>query len=279
MAITEADFLRNLNFTAARYYTDALNGTPNSEIWKHFWEDTRIRTLPYDRGSLYFATVDAQVRKASAGSRSLDNLILAMLDRRRRGEVMSRQTWVDLLVREAGSRAKTEFEQMLAGAVVLPESDAFGPCFRRTMQPLRRYELGFDPKVLIEPSRTIRGLIPGSAAQKAGLRDGDRILKPVPQDGIQGNQTEQQTLSIKREDKTFTITYLPRGETVQAYQWERVPGVPDGACLLPSTVPSESGQRLQKTVDVGHVVVNGWRETDPIAAEADIDLHGFEPLG
>jgi len=232
-AISVADFLRNLNFTAARYYTDALNSTPNGEIWKHFWEDTRIRTLPYDRGSLYFATVDSEVRKASAGKRSLDDLILGMLARRRSGESVSRQTWVDLLVREAGPRAKTEFEQMLDGAVVLPDPDAFGPCFRRITRPLRRYELGFDTKVLIEPARIIRGLIPGSAAQRAGLQDGDRILKPVPQDGIQGNQTEQLTLSIKREEKTFTITYLPRGETVQAYQWERVPGSPDGACLLP----------------------------------------------
>jgi hypothetical protein len=232
-ALSEADFLRNLNFTAARYYTDALNATPNSEIWKHFWEDTRIRTLPYDRGSLYFAVVDAQVRKASSGKRSLDDLIFDVLDRRRRGEAVSRQTWVDLLVREAGPRAKTEFEQMLAGALVLPESGAFGPCFRRTTRPLRRYELGFDPRVLIEPSRTIRGLIPGSMAQKAGLRDGDKILKPVPQDGIQGNQTEELTLSIRRDDNTFTIAYLPRGETVPAYQWEHVPGVSESACLLP----------------------------------------------
>jgi hypothetical protein len=232
-AIGEADFLHNLNFTAARYYTDALNATPDAEIWKHFWEDTRIRTLPYDRGSLYFAVVDSEVRRASAGRRSLDDLIFNVLDRRRRGETVSRQTWVDLLVREAGPRAKAEFEHMLAGALVLPESGAYGPCFRRTTRALRRYELGFDPKVLIEPSRTIRGLMAGSAAQKAGLRDGDRILKPVPQDGIQGNQTEELTLSIGRDDQVFTISYLPRGETVQAYQWERVPGVPASACLLP----------------------------------------------
>jgi hypothetical protein len=242
-AISSADFLQNLNVTAARYYTDALNGTPDGDIWKRFWEDTRIRTLPYDRGSLYFATVDTQIRKASAGRRSLDDLILGLLDRRRRGESVSRQTWVDLLVRETGPRAKTEFEHMLAGVLVVPESGAFGPCFQRTTRPMRRYELGFDSKVLIEPSRTIRGLIAGSAAQKAGLKDGDRILKPVPQDGIQGNQTEQLTLLIKREDKTFTVTYLPRGETVPAYQWERVPGVPDSACLLPWNQDSASRKR------------------------------------
>ena len=48
------------------------------------------------------AVVDAQVRKTSSGKRSLDDLIFDVLDRRRRGEAVSRQTWVDLLVREAG---------------------------------------------------------------------------------------------------------------------------------------------------------------------------------
>ena len=64
------------------------------------------------------------------------------------------------------------------------------------------------------------------------MRDGDEIVVPVPQDGIQGDQTATLTLQIKRDGKTFPITYLPRGETVQAYQWERVPGVPDSDCKL-----------------------------------------------
>lgn len=232
-AISPDDFLRNLNSTAGRYYTDALNRTANDEISKRFWEDTRIRTLPYDRGSLYLAVVNAEVLKRSGGRRSLDDLIFKILDLHRHGDPVSRRTWTDLLEREAGPRATTEFRDMLAGAVVLPASDAFGPCFRRVTRPLRRYQLGFDPKVLIEPSRTVRGLVPSSAAQLAGLRDGDRILKPVPQDGIQGNQTERLTLLIGRADSTLEITYLPRGETVSAYQWQRVPGVADSACVMP----------------------------------------------
>jgi hypothetical protein len=54
----------------------------------------------------------------------------------------------------------------------------------------------------------------------------------VPQDGIQGNQGEWLKLTICRDGRTFSLTYLPRGETVQAYQWERVPGIPDDRCAL-----------------------------------------------
>ena len=84
--------------------------------------------------------------------------------------------------------------------------------------------------VLTEPSRIVRGLVIGSAAERAGLRDGDHIVKPVPQDAVQADQHATLSLLIERDGKEFAITYLPRGETVRAYQWRRVPGVPDTRC-------------------------------------------------
>ena len=111
---------------------------------------------------------------------------------------------------------------MLAGELVLPASDAFGSCFERTQKSLRRYELGFDSAVLIEPKRIVRGLVAGSAAALAGLQDGDIIVKPVPQDAIQGDQQATLTLLVQRGEEQLSITYLPRGETVDAYQWRRV---------------------------------------------------------
>jgi predicted metalloprotease with PDZ domain len=223
-------FLEDLNSTAARYYTDPLSGTPNAEIPQRFWADTRIRVLPYDRGSLYFTVVDSEMRRASHGQRSLDDLLMSMLARRHAGTPMDQAAWVDTVTQALGPRGKTEFDAMLAGAEQLPPSDAFGPCFRRTTRPLRRYELGFDPKVLVEPKRVVRGLVAGSEAEKAGLKNGDEILKPVPQDGIQADQVARLTLDIRRDGRDFQVTYLPRGETVQAYQWERVRGVADVAC-------------------------------------------------
>jgi hypothetical protein len=44
----------------------------------------------------------------------------------------------------------------------------------------------------------------------------------VPQDGIQADQHATLTLLIRRGDQTMSITYLPRGETVAAYQWRRI---------------------------------------------------------
>lgn len=219
--IDDEAFLADLNETAGRYYTNALIGTPNDEIPGGFWRDTRIRVLPYDRGSLYFAKVDADIRAASHGARSLDDVVRTMLAERRAGRKMDFALWTRLLQRELGEAGIAELEAMLGGAVVLPPADAFGPCFTRVQKPLRRFDLGFDPAVLVSPERIVRGLKPGSAAARAGLREGDRILNRFPQDAMQGDQTATLTLQLARGEERFAITYLPRGESVPAYQWAK----------------------------------------------------------
>ncbi|MBD8680086.1 peptidase M61 [Sphingomonas sp. CFBP 13720] len=223
-------FLEDLNYYASRYYTNAMADQPNSEIAKRFWSDTRIRTLPYDRGMFYLATVDAAVRRRSGGRRSLDNILIELLAAERSGHETRLADWEGALLRDLGSGAVTEFQAFLAGRVPVPPSDAFGPCFRRSTAKLRRYELGFDSAVLAEPRRIVRGLLSGSAAAMAGLRNGDEIVLPVPQDAIQGNQTEMLKLRIRRGKREFGLSYLPRGTTVDAYQWERVPTVAEAQC-------------------------------------------------
>jgi len=221
--IDAAAFLKDVNFYAARYYTNALGNVPNAEVPARFWADTRIRTLPYDRGFLYFVTVDEAMRRVSHGRRSLDDLMLAMetLERSSNKPLVERD-WTELLRRDLGPSAVRAFERHLAGETPLPGSGAFGPCFRRISKPLRRYQLGFEPAVLTESPRIVRGLVAGSTAEAAGLRNGDEILRPIPQDRIQGTQDEQIHLAIRRGNATLDIAYLPRAETVPTWQWERI---------------------------------------------------------
>ncbi len=59
---------------------------------------------------------------------------------------------------------------------------------------------------------------------------GDRALRYEARAGrlpIRNDETGE----IRRDGRDFPISYLPRGETVQAWQWERVPGVPDSRCM------------------------------------------------
>lgn len=230
--LTPDDYLADINWTAARYYTSSMARVPNSVVPKRFWADTRVRTLPYDRGMLYFATVDDTLRKASDGKTSLDDLVMAMLALEHDGRPTTNADWEALLRQHLGEQAVADFRAFLEGAMPVPASDAFGSCFRRVAKPLRRYELGFLTDVLAEPRRVVRGLVPGSAAALAGLRDEDEIVDPVPQDGIQGEQDQLLSLRVRRDGHVFPVTYLPRGETVDAWQWERIPDAQVSSCAL-----------------------------------------------
>lgn len=234
--LTAQQFLDDLNHTAARYYSDALNTTPDAEIMPRFWEDTRIRTLPYDRGAMYFAVVDARLRKASGGQRSLDDLVLEMNQRRGAKSdttpAAMAALWPQLLARELGPAGTALHASMLAGEVIVPESGDFGPCFTRTAKRVRRFELGFEPASLVGDVKTIRGLQAGGEAAKAGLRNGDVVTYAVAMDKLQGEQDARLTLDVSRDGRRFPVTYLPRGEPVRVWQWRRAPGVTDSNCRL-----------------------------------------------
>jgi hypothetical protein len=57
------------------------------------------------------------------------------------------------------------------------------------------------------------------------------VTYSVAMDSVQGDPKRLLTLRVTREGRTFPITYLPRGESVDAWQWSRVPGAPDSACV------------------------------------------------
>jgi predicted metalloprotease with PDZ domain len=224
-------FLEDLNDTARRYYANPLNDTPDQEIAPRFWEDTRIRVLPYDRGGLYFAVLDGRIRRATGGKRSVDDLVLEMNRRRAAGQTTDDAAWVALVVEALGEDGRKLHQTMMAGGLMLPEADDFGPCFTRTTAKVRRFELGFEPKSLVGTTKTIRGVIPGSEAAKAGLQDGDVVTYAVAMDGVQGDPNQTLTLKVTRDGKTFPLTYLPRGELTEIYQWTRRPGTESLPCV------------------------------------------------
>src|SRR5262249_24422160 len=162
------------------------------------------------------------IRRASGGKRSLDDLIVQMV-RRKDGSRMDEAAWLTLLDGALGPEGRKLHADMLARKLRLPESGDFRPRFTPTTAKGRPFhpgcQLGFEPKCLVGDVKTIRGLDLASEAAKAGLKNGDVVTYSVAMDSVQGDQKRMLTLKVTRDGKTFPITYLPRGETVDAYQW------------------------------------------------------------
>lgn len=228
--ITTDQYLDDLNSTAYRYFTNALRDTPEDQVVPRFWEDTRIRVLPYDRGAMYFAALNGKIRRATGGERSVDDLVQQMIQRARDDKPLSEVVWVDLLRSEIGEEGPALHQRMLAGRLMLPESEDFGPCFRRTVKMIRQFDLGFDNASIVSNPKIIRGLKPGSEAAKAGLREGDEVRYAVALDALQGDLDSKLNLQVTRDGRTFPLSYQPRGAEVEAYQWERNPHASDAIC-------------------------------------------------
>lgn len=140
----------------------------------------------YWRGSRYAAHLDRAIRRASKGSRSLDDTLRAL---RARGPApLHLPDLRAALERDLGRDAAADLDRVLRREPLPPlPSDAYGPCFHRPRDRRSVFELGFDPASLDGAPSLIRGVLQGSAAEKAGLREGALVLfvnrLPRPADG------------------------------------------------------------------------------------------------
>ena len=230
--IDPSEFLSSLNAQALSYYANPLRNLPSSEVADRFWSDTRVRNIPYDRGALYLASVDAAVRGRSMGTRSLDDLMFDMLDRLHSGQPYDSAAWSDLVNRELGTEGRAQYQAMIAGELLEPPSDAYGPCFSIEPTTYPQFELGFDPVVLSKVPRIITEVVPGSNAEQAGLRTGDEITAPIVLEDVLTDPTAGLTVKVRRGTDMLDLSYVPRGAAVSGYRWTRVAAVPDSECAL-----------------------------------------------
>jgi predicted metalloprotease with PDZ domain len=109
---------------------------------------------------------------------------------------------------------------IIRGEDFVPDSDAFGPLFRRVPVKIHVLELGFDErKTLYSVERQVVGLKKGSAAERAGLRNGDRILNTININKLRRDEKLRLKLEVQRGGQRLEIEYLPRGEFVDGYKW------------------------------------------------------------
>lgn len=126
------EYGEDINGAFRRYWTSPARNWSAERIVETGFGDEAVRHTPYVRGHLYFADLDARIRAASEGSRSLDTVLRELFARREAGETFDRAAWIDLVNAEAGAGAGELFQSViLDGETIVPASNAFGPCFER----------------------------------------------------------------------------------------------------------------------------------------------------
>ncbi|RAL12934.1 uncharacterized protein BO97DRAFT_477582 [Aspergillus homomorphus CBS 101889] len=175
------DYLRNrLNASLSAYGTSPRIGMDALDSQKEFYDDWYAELVPYMRGCAYLLQIDSRLRKKT-GSFSLnqnspmDEIVIDMAKHWRNGVQLQARDWLGYLCPYLGEHVAQELQDMLRGKVlnmretiVIHESWALSPTEQEIL------EFGFALSSINK--RIICGLIPGSRAAYAGLKDGLPLL-------------------------------------------------------------------------------------------------------
>ncbi len=135
--------LAEMNLQTRNYFTNPrINMPADSVAMNNPLTDVMAQNISYERGTLFWAEMDARIRAASKGKRNLDNVMVPLVTRARTlgGEDAAgngaRPGWftpdelVDSLAKEAGPSARQLFDSVIVrGKDIVPSRNAFGPCF------------------------------------------------------------------------------------------------------------------------------------------------------
>lgn len=187
--------LNEMNTQTRNYFTNPRKHMPaDSVAMNNPLTDVMAQNISYERGTLFWAEIDARIRAASGDRRDLDDVMVPLIRRARTlggnggpnagtgAGPGGRPGWftpaelVDSLVKEAGPSARQLFDSVIVrGKDIMPTAHAFGPCFE------------------LRPARYQGRYLGSNAARQAAAG-------------------------------------LPPAPDIDAYLWYRVAGVPDERC-------------------------------------------------
>lgn len=218
--LTREEALEDFRRSIRDYFTNPRRNATNAEIAADFFTDLTLSFVPYRRGDLVAAIVDWEIRKASAGARSLDDF---MRERNEAREDVSTESLLALFARWTSESVASHLRDVLVdGADPIFPDDFFASELARDTVELFPCDPGFDVMATVRDD-ALRGVVVGGKAYAAGLRDGMRVVG-IGYDSSAPERPIPLRVEIDGEVKDFTID--PRLEPVAAPRFRSRPDAP-----------------------------------------------------
>jgi predicted metalloprotease with PDZ domain len=211
-----ARYVADLDDEIGRYTLSPARNAPNARVVSDFWNDHALHDLSYQRGDLLAHAWNAAIREATSGHASLDDVmrdaLAAALDRGERVTAAS----LDALARKylPAGIAADHARYVEQGETIPPRPGALGPCVTLAAVEMPVFELGFDRAAV--GAKVIHGVVPGSAAERAGVREGQALH------GVSiwyGDTSKEVRLVVVDAGGKRTITYRPLGKPQRIPQY------------------------------------------------------------
>ncbi|KKY35619.1 putative peptidase m61 domain-containing protein [Diaporthe ampelina] len=217
--------VKSMNNYAQAYYTSPVVSMPFGDVLSDYWGDVDITRVSYYRGVVYLAELDGMIWKGTQGKKSMDDVIVDLYRLRKDGEPCSLATLKEKVAALIGQDSlDRSYDAMFKGDLIIPSED----CLERYGLKLvkmewHKFELGFDTQSMRDFE--VRGLVPGSAADKAGVKEGDVIVKGFMVWGVEDELDIPMRLTVLRDGRERDLEWCARSDqVVEAYGWVDVLG-------------------------------------------------------
>lgn len=130
---SEAAWLEDLNAVLRRHATSPARGATAAEVEARFWTDPDVQKLPYDRGHLLALLLDHRIRTATAGTRSLLDVLqaqrrIALEDDAGAARLPAAERFPSVLLDETGLDIAADLDSHIErGELIRLPSDLLGP--------------------------------------------------------------------------------------------------------------------------------------------------------
>lgn len=212
--------VKSMNNYAQAYYTSPVVRMPYGDVLSNYWDTVDITRVSYYRGLMYLAELDGIIWSKSQGKRSMDDVIVGLYKLRRDGQPCGLMTLKEKLAGLIGQESVgRSYEAVFKGDLIIPS----GGCLARYGLKLvrmkwQKFELGFEAQSMRDFK--VRGLVPGSAADRAGVKEGDVIVKGFMVWIVEDELDVPMRIIVLRNGKEVKIEWWPRSdEVVEAYGW------------------------------------------------------------
>jgi predicted metalloprotease with PDZ domain len=227
------DYAKALNGVIARYENSLARNATNAVVAEEFWSNPLAQRIPYFRGELLALRWSGALAARGASLEKTLRKLRRETDSTReeaaaRPEDLATNRLVSALRENLGPAVDRDVAAFVDGGETIPvASDFLGPCFHGEPVSRPRFELGFDFPT--REKRKVAHVVPGSAAEKAGLRDG-MILAGWSIFGGDANHPVE--LQVQEGEATKTLKYAPRAaRDIDVYEFHALDNAAwDAAC-------------------------------------------------
>lgn len=199
------------NKTLTEYYLSPYRNISNQQLADDFFKSYEIGQMAYRRGFLLATKWNQIILQQNTGKKSLDDVMREIFKdaKTKKYGKLSKERLISYFGKYAQHNFAEDIEKYIErGETIGNFQDSLGKCFETSEIPIGKFELGFDYNTLVNENK-VSGVLPNSAAYKAGLRDGQKV---VGRSLYYNNPNQQADITIDENGTKKKFTYFPATE-------------------------------------------------------------------